>query len=221
MFLTLEMIRSDWMKLLIVQHLHLQHRARRRASDAKWRKRHPDKVKVKQRRDNHSEAGKRKQKKYSKTAKAKARQHRYFQRHTERRRKQWCDWNKRNREQVEAYRRNRYHTDPQWNIMVKCRRRIWDAFDKCRDGRRSQDKAIKLLGCSFTELRDHITKQFTDGMTWQKVLDGEIHLDHKRPIDSFDLTKPEEVAAAFHYSNVQPLWKFDNLRKGAKLEANV
>jgi hypothetical protein len=38
------------------------------------------------------------------------------------------------------------------------------------------------------------------------------------PCASFDLTKPEEQFKCFHYTNLQPLWAKENLRKGAKLE---
>lgn len=143
-------------------------------------------------------------------------QERYATQNRQKRRKQWCDYAKRNRAKIEAYRSNRYRTDPQWNLAVKTRRRIWDAFDRCRDGKDPESKSIKLLGCSFAELRDHIEKLFTEGMTWEKVLSGEIHLDHKRPICKYDLTDPAQLAAAFHYSNVQPLWGPENHSKGGK-----
>ena len=41
-------------------------------------------------------------------------------------------------------------------------------------------------------------------------------LDHIRPVSSFDLTDPAQQRACFHFSNFQPLWMPDNIRKGAK-----
>lgn len=51
-------------------------------------------------------------------------------------------------------------------------------------------------------------------MTWDKFLNGEIHIDHIYPCSSFDLTDPEQQKACFHWSNCQPLWVKDNLIKG-------
>jgi len=49
-------------------------------------------------------------------------------------------------------------------------------------------------------------------MNWENQ--GEWHVDHIRPICSFDMTIEEEQIKCFHYSNLQPLWAEDNLKKG-------
>jgi hypothetical protein len=77
-------------------------------------------------------------------------------------------------------------------------------------------RTAELIGCSPFELRAHIESLFVAGMSWENR--SEWHIDHKRPCSSFDMTKPEDVAACFHYSNLQPLWALDNLRKAAKYE---
>lgn len=73
----------------------------------------------------------------------------------------------------------------------------------------------RLCGCSGDELRKHIEGLFLPGMTWENYGLNGWHIDHKRPCASFDLTKEEEVLACFHYTNLQPLWALDNIRKGA------
>lgn len=73
--------------------------------------------------------------------------------------------------------------------------------------------STELLGCSIQELRDYMLSLFTDGMTWRDLEEGRIHIDHKQPCCSFDLSDPEQLKTCFHYTNLQPLWRIDNLRK--------
>ena len=45
---------------------------------------------------------------------------------------------------------------------------------------------------------------------------GEWHVDHIKPCASFDLTDPKQQEICFHYTNLQPLWAIDNIKKGSK-----
>ena len=47
------------------------------------------------------------------------------------------------------------------------------------------------------------------------------HVDHRRPIASFDLSKPQHLRMCFHYSNLCPLWAEDNLQKNAKYDRST
>jgi len=77
--------------------------------------------------------------------------------------------------------------------------------------------SLKLTGATNWEfVWKHLESTFKDGMT--KENHGSIwHIDHIRPCASFDLTKPEEQAKCFHYSNLQALFVHENLSKGAKI----
>ena len=76
-------------------------------------------------------------------------------------------------------------------------------------------KTMELIGCTVEFLRQHLERQFHEGMSWNNH--GKWHIDHIQPCSSFDLTKREEQLMCFHYSNLQPLWAEDNLAKGAKI----
>ncbi len=76
--------------------------------------------------------------------------------------------------------------------------------------------ALELLGCSKQEFIAYFKSKMKPDMTWEAVIHGRIHIDHIKPCCSFDLTNPAERAVCFHYTNLQPLWAVDNLKKGAK-----
>lgn len=124
-------------------------------------------------------------------------------------------YSKNNRLLINKKHKERYSNDPEFNIKVKLRRRIQSALKKQRISK--SDITINLLGCSYKEYQKYIESKFVDGMTWEKVLNGEIHIDHIMPCASFNLMDPEQQKKCFHYTNLQPLWAEDNLRKGAKL----
>ena len=143
---------------------------------------------------------------------------RYRMRHPERRRESTNLWARNNRAaQIKKW-GQRYRTDPVFNLAIKIRRRIGMAIRNARKGARKQDHVIDLLGCSYRDLKVHIENQFSEGMSWDKCFTGEIHLDHKKPCASFDLTDPAQQRECFHFTNLQPLWGVDNLRKGARIQ---
>ena len=79
----------------------------------------------------------------------------------------------------------------------------------------SGHRTIGFLGCTSSELRAHLERQFLPGMSWENR--SEWHIDHIIPLASFDLTDPVQRNRASHYTNLQPLWAADNLRKGASM----
>jgi len=71
--------------------------------------------------------------------------------------------------------------------------------------------AVKDLGCTLEFLEKHIEGKFQEGMSWDNY--GEWEIDHIYPLSKLDLTNPEEFSRACHYTNLQPLWWQDNLKK--------
>ena len=83
-------------------------------------------------------------------------------------------------------------------------RQIIGMDDVCRD-----------IGCSRDELCDHLESLFIDGMSWENF--SKWHIDHIRPLSSFDMLDPSERSRANHFSNLQPLWALDNLKKSNRM----
>lgn len=75
---------------------------------------------------------------------------------------------------------------------------------------------MELIGCTISELKNHLESTFQDGMTWDNY--GEWHIDHIKPCSSFNLENVEEQKKCFHYTNLQALWAIDNRKKSDKLD---
>ena len=113
--------------------------------------------------------------------------------------------------------RERARTDIEYRLQRYLRNRLYCALK----GGFKNGSAIRDLGCSTDFLKQYIEKQFQTGMTWEnwgKGL-GKWHIDHIRPLSSFNLMDKKQLAMACHYTNLQPLWGVENLSKGARLDA--
>lgn len=75
--------------------------------------------------------------------------------------------------------------------------------------------AVKDLGCSIEKFKLWIEMHWQDGMNWNNY--GKWHLDHIKPLSSFNLSNREEFIIACNFSNIQPLWAHDNLIKHNKV----
>ncbi len=67
----------------------------------------------------------------------------------------------------------------------------------------------------------HIESKWQPGMTWDNY-GSEWEADHIKPCSKFNLLDAVERRACFKYSNLQPRWKIDNMKKGSKyVESNI
>ena len=106
--------------------------------------------------------------------------------------------------------RRKYKTDKKYKLVKVLRNRIHGAIK----GKCGSSSCLTLLGCDPNTARRYLENKFQPGMTWDNH--GEWHIDHIIPCAAFDLTKEEEQRRCFHYTNLQPLWAKDNLRKGGR-----
>lgn len=114
------------------------------------------------------------------------------------------------------YINKRSKIDPMYRLSRNLRSRLHSAIkNNCKSG-----SAVKDLGCSIDFLKSHLEAQFTENMSWANYGPKGWHIDHIRPLCSFDLSKPEELKVACHYTNLKPLWWLDNLSKGGSNETS-
>jgi len=130
------------------------------------------------------------------------------------------EYNKRVRDMYQIYKdeinENRRKTlqkrrdeDPKYRVMMALHCRLYMAV------KQKKGKTMELTGCSKQELLDYLESKFSEGMTWENY--GKWHIDHIRPCVSFNLQDSEEQKKCFHWTNLQPLWAVDNIRKGGKV----
>lgn len=126
----------------------------------------------------------------------------------------YAKYPERKRIERQKYLQNR-KGDPVWRIRKNLRKRLKELLSKgTKIGPYNE-----MIGCTAFELRKHIESQFKDGMTWENY--GTVwHVDHIRPLCSFDVTDKSQKLAANNFENLQPLFAEDNLKKGGKWEGD-
>ena len=118
------------------------------------------------------------------------------------------------RRRIHAAYKLRHRDDPQYRVKRAMSARLHKAM--ARIGRPKSSQTMKYLGCSEEFLKTWLKAQFKFGMTWENY--GTYwHIDHVIPCARFDLTDSRQQAAAFHYTNLQPLEAVKNASKGCRV----
>lgn len=121
---------------------------------------------------------------------------------------------KENRDKEYKYRKQRLLTDDVFRFQNNVRCLVKNSYKRGGKEFKKNSKTETILGCTIGKFRIYIESKFTEGMSFENH--GQWHLDHIKPIS---LAKTEEeVIELNHYTNFQPLWAKDNLRKGNKYE---
>jgi hypothetical protein len=130
------------------------------------------------------------------------------------------EWRKKNPEKAKAARRRkaaRRATVPWYRLSsgISRRIRLGLTHPNSKNGRSWE----ALVGFTRDDLRRHLEALFQPGMSWENY-GTRWHLDHIRPVASFNCTSVEEpdFRECWGLANLQPLWAEDNVRKGARLD---
>jgi len=131
-------------------------------------------------------------------------------------------WNKRStayrktakwKEYKKNYMNKRYKDSKEFRILTRLRNRTREAVRKYHS--KKKKTTIDYLGCSIEQLCSYLESLFYDDMCWDNVAKWDI--DHKVPCSSFDLSKESDRQKCFHYTNLQPMWRLENIKKSNKL----
>jgi hypothetical protein len=123
------------------------------------------------------------------------------------------EWKRKNKEKLKLLRQKKYQNDIEYRLTLILRSRVKHALN----GKLKNDTTKQLLGCTTAELKRYLENKFLDGMNWNNYGRYGWHIDHIIPCSSFDLSDQKQQKKCFHYSNLQPLWATDNLKKHSKI----
>jgi hypothetical protein len=113
---------------------------------------------------------------------------------------------------IQEYRKKRYKTDMNFKMDDLLRNSVRRALK----GESKSKRTMEIIGCSTEDFWKYLESKFTDGMTRKNH--GKWHIDHIIPISSAKTL--EEKIKLSHYTNLQPLWAKDNLKKSNKFNIN-
>lgn len=127
-------------------------------------------------------------------------------------------WKQRNKQRIIDRANERYKNDVGFRLKAVLRARLRVAVKN----NHKAGSAVRDLGCSIEFFKTYLEALFLPEMTWDNhgEWDPQIkrwHIDHIVPLDSFDLSDPEQLKQACHYTNLRPLWAIDNCSKGSKV----
>lgn len=127
--------------------------------------------------------------------------------------------NKKQRNEIaKLYKSKRTKRDLNYKLCNALRSRMYHAIKNSQ----KVGSAVFDLGCSVEEVKTYLESKFYpnpetyENMTWDNWGRNGWHIDHITALHKFDLTNREEFLKACHYTNLQPLWYEENLRKTRK-----
>lgn len=135
----------------------------------------------------------------------------YNEKNSEKIKKYQKEWSKQNKEKVNKKRKLRKQTDLIFSISCSIRKRVSEYIKKNKILK--TNKTFDVVGCTPEFLKEYLESKFTNGMSWDNR--SEWHIDHIVPLSS--AKTEDELYKLCYYTNLQPLWAEDNLKKSNKI----
>jgi hypothetical protein len=106
----------------------------------------------------------------------------------------------------------RTKNDMNYKILTRLRKPFAKYLKQCK----KVYKTVDLLGCSIDFFKKHLESLFDEKMNWDNY-GSYWHIDHILPCAAFDLRNSEEQEICFHWTNMRPLEKIENIKKRDKI----
>ena len=122
------------------------------------------------------------------------------------------EWCRKNKDRINKNIRERKKNDPVFKLKILYRTKINKIL------KTKKEKTFDLIGCTPIELKLYLENKFTGEMSWNNHGQFGWHIDHIIPLSS--AKNDDELKKLCHYTNLQPLWWWENLEKRVKLPNN-
>lgn len=119
------------------------------------------------------------------------------------------------RKNKNEYLKNRLRNNIKYRLSNNISGYIRNSLIRGKEGRHWEE----LVGYTVEELKIHLEKQFKEGMNWENYGLKGWHIDHIKPISSFNINsvEDEDFKKCWALNNLQPLWALENIRKSDKI----
>jgi hypothetical protein len=107
--------------------------------------------------------------------------------------------------------KKRRDVDSLFKLKIYLRNRI--GFYLKKNNYTKKNQTFEIVECTPQELKIHLEQKFISGMSWDNQ--GKWHIDHIVPLSSANTE--EELYKLCHFTNLQPMWAIENIKKGSKI----
>lgn len=122
-------------------------------------------------------------------------------------------WAKNNKEKIKISSANYYkkmYESKEYRILSSMKSCFRIAIKRSRNSSKFSE-----LNYNIDDLINHLESTWTEGMSWDNYGKLGWHIDHIRPLSSFDLSDKQQMLDAWKLDNLRALWATENLKKSS------
>lgn len=125
----------------------------------------------------------------------------------------WLKNNKEKRKLSCAKYHEKMYSQKEYRILSSMKSCFIIALKRSKNSSKFSD-----LNYNIEDLLSHLESTWTEGMSWENYGKNGWHVDHIKPLSSFDLSDKQQLLDAWKLDNLRALWATDNLKKSSFFE---
>lgn len=128
-------------------------------------------------------------------------------------------YNQENKQTIAAKQKDYVKKKSNEDICFRLAKNLRSRTSNALKNKQKAGSAVQDIGCNGLELKNHLESLFKPGMTWENYGNkpGQWSIDHIVPLSKVDLSNREQFLKVSHYTNLQPMWQLENVKKSNKI----